>query len=227
MKKRLLILLLLFLIICFNFVILAQDNIVDVNQFEKNAADVEKNIEKIENYSGRIEKISDWDYISQEWRRYLLQDSWINRINTFLTKFSIVFSVLFGEPYSFSLKLFFIIILWIYLFSKFSEILRDFSSFSSGTSWLIGFALTIIIAQLGAIKKIIQWLSWVILSSESTWIRVIVACLVVLALGLTYYFSSKFGKMFKSNREAMEKYKEKTDREVLHDTVEAFKKGLK
>ena len=124
--------------------------------------------------------------------------------------------------------------LWFYFFFKFSEIFTDYSSFSSTTAMVIGFAFTIILAQFQILRKIIEFFGWLAFSQESNIWRFLIMLGIFGGMILIYYLSSYFGDSFKKGKEKMEEDKEKmeklrakADRGILRKFMEAVMKGLK
>jgi len=95
-----------------------------------------------------------WQNLSQEWKQKLLNSPAVAIVNSALSSVNFIFLFLFGEPYSFSLLLFFVIILWIFFLIQFNRVLK-FSLFSEKKiGILIAFGLTIILAQLSLYRAI-------------------------------------------------------------------------
>ncbi len=187
---------------------------------------LEEGVEKVEDIKEKLEE-DKWDYLGKEWKKIFLENKFVSFIDSFLTKISIVFVILFGEPYSLSLTLLFVIALWFYFFLKFSEIFTDYSSFSSSTAMVIGFALTVIFAQVKIFKKIVEFFGWLIFSQESNiWRFVIMLVIFLVMIGL-YSLSSYLGKMHKKKKEEEEKGRAKEERGILHRFVETIKKFQK
>ncbi|MEK6820509.1 MAG: hypothetical protein AABX71_02240, partial [Nanoarchaeota archaeon] len=180
-----------------------------------NPGEAEKKIEEAKNKTETT-----WDYLSKEWKKMLLGNKFVSALDSFFTKISSIFLILFGEGYALSLTLFIIIILWIYFFLKFAEILRDFSAFSSGTSWLISLGIVAIMAQTKILRKIVEFFMWLILAKEAVWWRILMTGIIVFALILIYAASSYFSRIFKEQKEELEKEQEKTERKTLHKVVE-------
>jgi len=179
---------------------------------------LEGDVEKIQNLTEKgqeiIEKTKEQesrDYLFQEWKKMFLGNKFVSVMDSFLTKISFVFVVLFGEPYSLSGMLLIMIILWFYLFLKFSEIFRNFTPFSEIISWIIGLGITIIMAQTQALRKITEWLVLLTFYKEGSWYRFFIIVGIIVALFLIYYFTSAFGKTFKEQKEKAEIEKEKAE----------------
>ncbi len=190
-----------------------------IEEFEEKKENIEEDVEKI--------KETKWDYLGEEWKEILLKNKFVSFVDGFLKKISFVFVVLFGESYSLSLTLFLIICLWLYFFFKFTEIFRDYSSFSSSVAMGIGFCLTIVLAQLKVLKQIVEFFGWLVFSQEANWLRFIIVLVIFLVMVILYKVTSGFGENFKKNKEQMEKERAKVERGILHNFVDAIMKGLR
>ncbi len=188
--------------------------------------------EQLEEGIGKAEDIKEdieqkrWDYLGEEWKKILLENRFVSAMDSFLKKIDIVFVVLFGEHYSLSLVLLSIILLWFYLFLKMSEILTDYSSFSSTTSMVIGFVLTIILAQFKILRAIIEFFAWLIFWKESNVWRFVILFIIVVGMIGIYYLSSYMGEIHKKKKEEEEKQQEKIDRHFLRKIAEMFSKAF-
>ena len=152
-------------------------------------------------------------------------------IDVFFQKINIVFVILFSENYSFSLTLFFIVLLWFYFFFKLSEVLMDYSTFSSVVATIIGFGLAIIMAQLNIFRNLVEFFGWLVLSTESLWLRLVIFVGIVAALVFLYKLSSQIGQSVKEHseesREEMEKEIEKINRGTIKSFADTIVKSLK
>ena len=201
------------------------------------AGDLDKQVEDLKNtkqtIEDNVEKIKEtkWDYLGEKWKDAFLKNKFVSVVDSFFQKINFVFIVLFGENYSFSLTLFFIVILWFSFFFKLDEVFADYSTFSPSVSMAISFGLTIIIAQLKFFMKIVEFFSWLVLSPEAWWIRLIIFIVIAFVMVLLYKFSSQIGKSFKENsektKEEMEKAEEKINRGVIKTFADTIVKSLK
>ena len=62
-----------------------------------------------------------------------------------------------GQNYSLASVIILFLMVWLILFVGFSDILHYFSQFSPWVSWVIGFAMAIIAANVGFIQLIVYW----------------------------------------------------------------------
>jgi len=145
------------------------------------------------------------EYLFSELKNMSLKNKYIAAMDSFFKKISFVFLVLFGEPYTLSGVLLLIIILWFYFFFKFSSILKNFSTFSPSISWIMGFAITVIMAQTKILRKIAEFFIWIIFYKEATLWRLLVAIIIFGALAIIYVISSRFEKIYKKKKEEKEK----------------------
>lgn len=219
---------LIFLCLIFFAQLVYAENIVgDLEEKIEGLEDTRENIEEgVENI-----KETKWDYLGEKWKAAFLKNKFISFVDGFFQKINFVFVVLFGENYSLSLILFFIIVLWFYFFFKLSEILTDYSAFSSSVATAIGFGLVIIMAQLKFFRIIVESFGWLVFSQEAWWIRLIIFIVIAFVMVFLYKLSSQIGDSFKKNRkktkEEMEKEEEKINRGIVKSFADAIVKGLK
>lgn len=162
----------------------------------------------IETVKGIGENLTDKEkreYLFSELKKIALKNKYISTIDSFFKKISFVFVVLFGEPYTLSGILLLIVILWFYFFFKFSSILKNFSAFSQAISWIMGFAITVIMAQTKILRKISEFFIWIIFYNETTWWRLLAAVIIFGALAIIYVISSMFEEKYKKEKEKKEK----------------------
>ena len=180
-----------------------------------------------EKLEGGIEKVSSkWDYLGEEWKNILLKNEFVSAINSFFEKISFIFVFLFGEPYSLSLTLFVIIIIWFYLFFQLSQILRDFVAFSSGISKIISFGVVTILAQVQILRKISEAFGWVIFSPGPGWVRYFILIIMIFILGTLYRISSTIGKQYKNTKEKQRQEKEKLERKTFGSIIDGLLRGF-
>ncbi len=214
----------LFLILIQSFNIQAQDIGEGLEDFEEQ---FQEGVDRVGDVKEQLEE-GKWDYLGKEWKKILLKNKFVSSIDSFLTKISIVFVVLFGEAYSLSLTLLLVIVLWFYFFFKFSEIFTDYASFSSSTAIVIGVALTIILAQLQILRKIIEFFGWLIFTQEANIWRFFIILGIFVGLIFIYYLTSYFGDIRKKRKEEGERERAKIERKGFHKffekLMEAFRK---
>ncbi len=184
-------------------------------------------LEKTTDKIGSFEEGEKWGYLGEEWRKIMLQNSFVSAADSFFKKISVVFLVLFGEPYSMSAGLFFLIAFWIYALIYFSEIMGLSGMFSPLTSKIIAFGMTIAAAQTGAFKRIIGWLGWIIFSQKASWVRFFIFIAIVIFLFFIYRFTSLVREALEAEKEEFEKEQEKINRSFLKSFVDAIMRGMK
>ncbi len=221
MKKNTLIGILIFTLIfvqIFSFQVQASSDLQGVGD------DLEGKVGEFETAKENVE--TKWDYLGKEWQNILLKNKFVVGVDNFLKKINFVFVFLFGEDYSLSLTLLVIIVLWIYLFLELSEILKDFTMFSPGTSKIIGLGVTIISAQVGILRKFTQAFGWIIFSPEAWWMRFIIFIVVCVILIFLHKITCVLGKKHKESKEKQEKAEAKTERKTLKKYFESFIKAF-
>lgn len=162
-----------------------------------------------------------WEYLQKEWKNILLNNKFVNIMNSFFTKISVVFKILFGMDWEFpSFLLFMIIILWFFFFFEFSYILNSFSTFSTKISYIISFLFVIILAQTKVLDKISTFIINLLSSPKIgfEWLRTILFFIIIIILFLIAKLTESYSKETKEERKKREK---EIDDIKFHGTVKA------
>jgi hypothetical protein len=174
-------------------------------------------VEKIQDGSlqEEIESINSTSQIKDK----LLTNPVVIKIDETLKKVNIVFQILFGVDYSFSLFFLLAFSIWLFFVHGFDSVFYGYSSFSPLVSFSIACLLVIISAQFGIIKFLAEksnnliWWFYKLFKGEQPLLIEILAIIVFFALIIFLaVLIKKFGKITRINRE---KNKEKEDREKL------------
>ncbi len=186
---------------------------------------LEENIEKVEKVSETIEKAQDvkyweekWDYLGNEWKGIFLKNPGVAFLDRTLTKISIVFDIIFGVPYSFSLVFLAVVFLWIYFYFHISYLLFSTGFFENGLSYLGGLAICVIFAQFRFFEVIVLVVGRLVFSPEYAWTRILFLFVVFGMLGLFSYLNKKLSAYIRLNRK---KDREKSA-EVSQKAITAF-----
>jgi hypothetical protein len=101
-----------------------------------------------------------------------------------------------GVNYSIASIVIFFVLIWLILFVGFSDILHYFSPFSPWASWIIGFAISVIAANIGIIQWFVSWVVTVlaVLGTIAIFIGIILAFAAFVALS--------YGSMWAVERKA-------------------------
>ena len=161
------------------------------------------------------------NYLKQEWNKILLDNKYISSMDSFFTKISIIFRILFGIPYSLTLTLFFVIILWFAIFLSLPGIIENSTSLSSGVSWLISLGITIILAQIQVLNRIIVFLIKFISYPENSWLRLLVGILIFVGIIIFYYIEKYLSKYLEKKKK--KKIENKTKQ--TQKKIEKFSEG--
>ena len=159
------------------------------------------------------------DYLAQEWKAILLKSPIISFLNSFFNQISIVFQVLFGVPYSLSLILFFIIIIWVYVMFNIAGLVEAGGLFPGAYSYIAGFLVSIILAQFAVYEKVILFLGNLIFSPANMWVRTLIFAIVVFAFVLIEIGDRKLAEFLKSKRANEAQHKEELNRKFLETEV--------
>jgi hypothetical protein len=168
-----------------------------------------------------------WGELLESLKQNFLQNEFVAGMNSFLTKISIVFLILFGENYSMSLFMFFVIVFWVFFLFQISGALRMTSIFSKGVSWIIAVGLTILLAQLKLYSALSTFLfnNSFILNAEP-WIGALVYVGIIILLVFLGTVNKLVEKKLEKNREKFEEERTKLERNVFHTYYEGIKKGF-
>tara|TARA_Y100000034_G_scaffold114872_1_gene151423 strand:- start:683 stop:1414 length:732 start_codon:yes stop_codon:yes gene_type:complete len=184
-------------------------------------------VEKISEIGkGLTDKEKRDEYLSREWGKIILKNKVIAAIDSFFTKISPVFRILFGEPYSFSLRLLLIIIFWsVILFVLFKQ-MQTFSGLSSSTSFGVAFLVNVIIAQTKVFSRILDFFIWLLFGEKPWWMKILILAAVIVGLIVIYYLIKKFGVVWKKAKKQTEEKTKQLKQEALDTKANAAKKAL-
>lgn len=161
-------------------------------------------------------------YFSQEWKEMLLKNKFISEIDSFFTEITILFRIFFGMPYSLSITLFLVIILWIIIALQGAKIVRNGFGIPEGISYLIGIAIAITLSQIQLLRRLIVFLTKFIFYRESAWARFIVFVVIIGIFILIYYFGGALSAFLEQRR----KKKKGEETETKQKEIKKFTKGL-
>jgi hypothetical protein len=190
------------------------------NPLDEFAGKIDEGTKKIEETEQKVQNLTredaKWEYLGEWWQGFLLKNKAIAFMDNLFTKGNIVFVVLFGRDYALSLTLLFLIFLWVYFLSQFDKILSTFSTFGSGTSFVIALGMTIILAQM----KFFDWFSEVLFKlvfyQEGVygWIWVVGSIIFAILVGMI------LSRFFSSLKRAILKWKDESYRKKLIGDLE-------
>ncbi len=163
-----------------------------------------------------------WDYLSNEWIKILKDKPLIKQIDSFFEKISILFRILFGMPYSFSITLLGIFFLWVFLALETGEIINKSGLIKGWSAYAGGFLFSILLAQLQILKIIVNFLGW-LLFLEKPWYWDLSVILIIILAFVLLYFSSKTLSTYLEKRR---KQKAEKETESNQKKIKKFTKGL-
>jgi hypothetical protein len=223
MKKKSLVLLLLLIFIIFISVvnIYAQEVFINGSQDQQNQTAEQSNFVKLTNPDNlNPDIIKDkatvkWDYLQKEWKTILLSNPVFAKIDGVFTKVSFLFVLLFGEPYSISLILLLVIILWLVFAFLIKNILKSTIDFNLFVDYAIGFGVAIIFAQIGLFRVLVNSFLTLVFAQNLWFGRLMISLVFTgVILGL-FYLQNLFKKYMKEIKKASERDKEKFNRKKL------------
>lgn len=169
---------------------------------------------------------SQWSNSVINFKQKILSTGVFSGIDSFFKKINPLFLVLFGDFYSLSFFFFFVLVLWFWFFAQFKKLFR-MTLFSKWVALLIGFALTVGVAQLGLFRGLSNLFVKIIFVPNKPWLGIVFFFLIIFLL----IFISRIGKMIEKklekSREGLEKEKEKINRKTLEKVTDSAKKMFK
>jgi hypothetical protein len=195
---------------------------------------LESNVEKAQVVKDTVEKSQDtqyweekWDYLGNEWKAIFMKNSVVASLDSFFTKTSIVFEVLFGVPYSMSLVLLGIVLLWVFFLINISRIINASGLLSLGVSYLGGALILIIFAQLKVLESIVILLGRLAFSPEYVWTRLIILFVIFASFGVLSYFDRKLSAYLRLKRKAAKEREAEISRQATTNFADSFLKNTK
>ncbi len=198
-------------------------NLEDIDKTLPVIDKIEEGKEKVANLTAdQLKNETTWQYLSRKWKEILLKNKVVSGIDGFFSKkgVSLVFRIIFGEPYSLSFKLFVIIIIWFWFLFIFLK-LRKLLPLSGWICLLIAFALVVVFAQIHIISELSKAILWIIFAKKAWWWNLIMATLAIVALLFIYYFSVMISQASeKAKKKAKERKTEQRQKELKGFTDE-------
>ena len=210
---------LIFVLLIFN--VLAQiPSGLDTEALENDS--VVKGVKELE----RFTQEKRWEYLGEKWKEILLKNKVIFAVDKFFTKINIVFVILFGRDWTFSLGMFLVFLIWFYVLIL-SYHHFEFVFWENELFRLIGgFGVTIILAQLGLYNFISQKVMDIAFKDWSLLTKVLVYLAVLVAFFAVAYANRLADKAMKESKEKEEKHKLKHKVETQEEFQEGLEKGL-
>jgi uncharacterized membrane protein len=174
-----------------------------------------------------LQNISNWQLLGTRFQQAMLKNPVIFRINSFFERISIVFSILFGMPYSLSINLLFVIALWIIFVLDGGNIIRSFFHLSNHLAFGFSGGFTIILAQMKILLGIVNGAGTLIFSRESWWARTIAIIIAILAIAFFHVASKLYTKYLEEKRKKEEEHEAHIARQEEIRYVKGKRKGEK
>jgi hypothetical protein len=204
--------------------LILSDNFDDINEKKEEITEnLENTKESIESAKSYTEK-ERLDYLSKEWKEFFLKNKFVVFLDNFFKEINIIFIILFGQNYEFSLILFIVIFLWFFFLINFNVIFRDYSNFTSYNSIIISFGLVIIFSQINLFNKFSNIIFNILFFKEGIW-RLFSFLFFFLTIIFIFTFIKSLGYSIKKNREKNleEEYKIKRESSIIRmRTLERF-----
>ena len=199
---------------------------VDTTGFEEAADKILDEAEKRQKQLEGFTEKDKWVYLSEEWKKILLQNKFVKGLDTFLSKINFVFLILFGQDYDLSLTLIFTVIFFLFFMLSFFMIFGAFSPFSPSVSALLSIGFSIILSQIQVNRLFAETAFKVIFYREGAWGWISFVLLLVLII-LILSVENGFASSVKARKEEEQKLLEARSRQEVIGFAETLKSALK
>jgi hypothetical protein len=158
------------------------------------------------------------EYLKQEWNKILQNSTSFGPTHRFLLAHPIFFTVIFNEPYSFSLTFICIVLLWVFILFCSVKLFSLMEWAKGFLLWASGILFSIGLAHIGLIRAIVNFALSLIYSKDMWWYRALLWIAVIMFFGIVYYFD-----IFLRNRirKSMKKRNERNIKERVEELEEA------
>jgi hypothetical protein len=194
---------------------------------DSKAGQIEDGIEDIENQIEDTKEKATFDYLSNEWKNIMLKNKIAQEADKTLTKFSTFFQIFFGMPYSLSIILFFVIILWIMIIIDIGNIINAYDIGNGIVPYLASTAIAIILAQTMILKNIVILAGKVIFLSEHSWTRFFIFLIFVAGFLVIQHFSKMYSKFIRKQKTEKLKIKARNAQQSIISFSDYFRKARK
>jgi len=178
------------------------------------------------------EKLSDAEtrseYLKQEWLKILKKYTFFSAIDNFFKKNSIVFSIIFNVPYSFSLTLFFIIAFWFIFVLGGAQLIKYISKIESSIGpIIIGILLAIILAHVNLFYVISKFFIWLLFLKKEWYWEILIFFIEVIVIIIIISLIIIFSKAQKQAKKEKEKKELKKSQTMFSKFFQGIKTGSK
>lgn len=175
----------------------------------------------VNNVSQSVDQIRS-DYLSQQWTQLLSRMPYIGPVNSFFVANPLIFQILFNTTYSFSgaflvTFIFWLIVVW-FVYTASKAFVKGFI-----LPLIIGIGLAIVLAQIGIINILVQFVLYVLNNNAAWWMRVIIWLIIFFIVIILYYVDHLIVRDIKKLRIN----KENAEREQKQKENSAYIEGLK
>lgn len=162
------------------------------------------------------------EYLKKNWAELIAKNRILGPIHNFFFMISPVFQVLFGQPYSLSLVLLIIVILW-FVLVRIGYLSLEITPFNGLTKTVLAIGSAAILAQIGFLNVISTFLVNLVISREAWWMRLIAILIMVVVIFVINYGAKLGARLMQKSKEKGEKL---TMKQKIAETS-AFLKGVK
>ncbi|MEK6885375.1 MAG: hypothetical protein AABX17_00230 [Nanoarchaeota archaeon] len=162
-------------------------------------------------------------YLQKRWENIITNSRFAGIHNSFLAH-PLPFTILFHQPYSFSLTFFLVVIFWIFLLVSIGNLVGAYSG-----SGMMGFAgglvSAILLSWIGVIGGIATFVVDFILGRQSIWIKILLWIAVFVILAIIFVANGIWKKSVEDSKKQEEKRRLKEKVEEHEEFVKGVEEG--
>lgn len=168
----------------------------------------------------------DTDFLLTKWKDLFLNNKFVSRLDAFFHKINGVFVFLFAQDYSFSLQMFFVVVVWILTFFSLLGYAGAFLQ-NEGYKLIISLGATIILAWIKIFNVVSLWLIKVIFYKTDSGLFSFFTFLLIFVLLFVYiYINKMFAGKIKKDKEKEQQKLTQIKVETQGKFIEGVKKGV-
>jgi len=175
----------------------------------------EESVEKIRGFT----EADKWNFIGLQWKEFLLKNKLIAGMDAFFTKINIVFVILFGMDWRFSMQILFAFLFW--CFTLFSVNKYIFSVTNNNISLIYSFVPVILLAQINLFEYVGKWSVALVFYKDSILWKTLLFLFIIAIFVVFGLLNSSISKLLKKKKEKKEKGEEKETIKTLSGMIDA------
>jgi hypothetical protein len=191
-----------------------------------NLEDVKEGTDKVRGLTEEDKWKQKWDYLGNEWKEILLKNKLIFALDSFFTKISFLFFILFAKSYEMSLLLIGIIFLWFFIFLNGARVLQSWGIVGEGIfAYLASLAIVVLFAWMKLFETVIILLGRLAFSPSHWWTRAIILVFILFGFSFLQYLLSLVSSYLRTRKDSVRKKSSEFTQKRLKKFVDSFNRS--